>query len=150
MIECKLVWRNSAFHSLKKPCFTRGGYDTLEELLEVITWAQIGIHDKPVGLLNLDGYYNSLLSFMDNAIDDGFITPAARHIIVSAQHAQDLICKLEHLETWDITFNTLQEKHALVGTISSPFSSHDLMLFMIYLCLFCMLIVTRDFLLCPT
>ncbi|XP_058725371.1 cytokinin riboside 5'-monophosphate phosphoribohydrolase LOG1-like [Vicia villosa] len=72
-----------------------GGYDTLEELLEVITWAQLGIHDKSVGLLNVDGFYNSLLSFMDNVVDEGFITPAARHIIVSAQTAQDLICKLE-------------------------------------------------------
>ena len=50
---------------------------------------------KQVGLLNVDGYYNSLLSFMDNAVDEGFITPAARHIIVSAQTAQDLISKLE-------------------------------------------------------
>ncbi|KAL9330457.1 hypothetical protein ACSQ67_000067 [Phaseolus vulgaris] len=72
-----------------------GGYGTLEELLEVITWAQLGIHDKPVGLLNVDGYYNSLLSFMDNAVDEGFITPPARHIIVSAQTAQDLISNLE-------------------------------------------------------
>ncbi|KAJ6680942.1 LOG FAMILY PROTEIN YJL055W [Salix koriyanagi] len=40
-----------------------GGYGTLEELLEVITWAQLGIHDKPVGLLNVDGYYNYLLTF---------------------------------------------------------------------------------------
>ncbi|CAN6463573.1 unnamed protein product [Victoria cruziana] len=72
-----------------------GGYGTLEELLEVITWAQLGIHDKPVGLLNVDGYYNSLLSFVDKAVDEGFITPAARHIIVSAPTAHELICKLE-------------------------------------------------------
>jgi len=45
--------------------------------------------------LNVDGYYDSLLSFMDNAVDEGFITQAARHIIVSAQTAQDLMCKLE-------------------------------------------------------
>ncbi|XP_078448322.1 cytokinin riboside 5'-monophosphate phosphoribohydrolase LOG7-like isoform X2 [Wolffia australiana] len=56
-----------------------GGYGTLEELLEVITWAQLGIHDKPVGLLNVDGYYNSLLSFIDKAVDEGFITPTARN-----------------------------------------------------------------------
>ncbi|KAF2310099.1 hypothetical protein GH714_006541 [Hevea brasiliensis] len=72
-----------------------GGYGTLEELLEVITWAQLGIHDKPVGLLNVDGYYNSLLSFIDKAVDEGFITPSARHIIVSAQSAHELMCKLE-------------------------------------------------------
>ncbi|XP_047977522.1 cytokinin riboside 5'-monophosphate phosphoribohydrolase LOG1-like [Salvia hispanica] len=72
-----------------------GGYGTLEELLEVITWAQLGIHDKPVGLLNVDGYYNSLLSFIDKAVDEGFIAPSARHIIVSAQTAHELMSKLE-------------------------------------------------------
>jgi len=72
-----------------------GGYGTLEELLEVITWAQLGIHDKPVGLLNVDSYYNSLLSFIDKAVDEGFITTAARHIIVSAPTADDLVRKLE-------------------------------------------------------
>ncbi|OWM74992.1 hypothetical protein CDL15_Pgr021343 [Punica granatum] len=72
-----------------------GGYGTLEELLEVITWAQLGIHDKPVGLLNVDGYYDSLLSFIDKAVDEGFISPSARRIIVSAPTAHELMCKLE-------------------------------------------------------
>ncbi|KAG6487920.1 hypothetical protein ZIOFF_056658 [Zingiber officinale] len=72
-----------------------GGYGTLEELLEVITWAQLGIHDKPVGLLNVDGYYNSLLCFIDKAVDEGFIAPADRHIIVSAETTQELLYKLE-------------------------------------------------------
>ncbi|XP_073271853.1 cytokinin riboside 5'-monophosphate phosphoribohydrolase LOG1 [Primulina huaijiensis] len=72
-----------------------GGYGTLEELLEVITWAQLGIHDKPVGLLNVDGYYNSLLSFIDKAVEEGFIIPSARHIIVSAPNAKELVKKLE-------------------------------------------------------
>ncbi|CAL5350972.1 unnamed protein product [Camellia sinensis] len=72
-----------------------GGYGTLEELLEVITWAQLGIHDKPVGLLNVDGYYNSLLSFIDKAVEEGFISPNARHIIVSAPTARELVKKLE-------------------------------------------------------
>ncbi|XP_073111375.1 cytokinin riboside 5'-monophosphate phosphoribohydrolase LOG1 isoform X1 [Elaeis guineensis] len=88
-----------------------GGYGTLEELLEVIAWAQLGIHDKPVmrcflpvivsnqgfcvGLLNVDGYYNSLLSFIDKAVEEGFIKPSARHIIVSAPTAKELVKKLE-------------------------------------------------------
>nr|GLL41059.1 hypothetical protein DM860_001771 [Ipomoea trifida] len=72
-----------------------GGYGTLEELLEVITWAQLGIHDKPVGLLNVDGYYNSLLSFIDKAVEEGFISPNARHIIVSAPTAKELVKKME-------------------------------------------------------
>ncbi|XP_057448970.1 cytokinin riboside 5'-monophosphate phosphoribohydrolase LOG1-like [Lotus japonicus] len=72
-----------------------GGYGTLEELLEVITWAQLGIHDKPVGLLNVDGYYNSLLSFIDKAVEEGFISPQARHIIVSAPSTKELVKKME-------------------------------------------------------
>ncbi|KAK6271816.1 hypothetical protein POUND7_008899 [Theobroma cacao] len=74
------------------------GYGTLEELLEVITWAQLGIHDKPVGLLNVDGYYNSLLSFIDKAVEEGFICPNARHIIVSAPTAKELVKKMEEYE----------------------------------------------------
>lgn len=72
-----------------------GGYGTLEELLEVITWAQLGIHEKPVGLLNVDGYYNSLLSFIDKAVEEDFISPSARHIIVSAPTVKELVKKLE-------------------------------------------------------
>ncbi|VAI09941.1 unnamed protein product [Triticum turgidum subsp. durum] len=65
-----------------------GGYGTLEELLEVITWAQLGIHHKP-------GYYDSLLTFIDQAVEEGFINPAARRIIVSAPTAHQLMDKLE-------------------------------------------------------
>lgn len=72
-----------------------GGYGTLEELLEIITWAQLGIHSKPVGLLNVDGFYNSLLSFIDKAVDEGFISPKARRIIVSAPTAKELVRELE-------------------------------------------------------
>ncbi|XP_068661939.1 cytokinin riboside 5'-monophosphate phosphoribohydrolase LOG7-like [Aristolochia californica] len=72
-----------------------GGYGTLEEVLEVITWAQLGIHKKPVGLLNVDGYYNSLLSFIDKAVDEGFIAPIARRIILSAPTAKELMRELE-------------------------------------------------------
>ncbi|XP_051114165.1 cytokinin riboside 5'-monophosphate phosphoribohydrolase LOG7-like isoform X2 [Andrographis paniculata] len=72
-----------------------GGYGTLEELLEVITWAQLGIHCKPVGLLNVEGFYNSLLSFIDKAVDEGFISPTARRIIISAPTAKQLVRELE-------------------------------------------------------
>ncbi|KAK8585224.1 hypothetical protein V6N13_139159 [Hibiscus sabdariffa] len=72
-----------------------GGYGTLEELLEVVTWAQLGIHDKPVGLINVDGYYNYLLTFLDKAVDDGFIKPTQRNIIVSAPTAREVVQKLE-------------------------------------------------------
>ncbi|KAH6763792.1 putative lysine decarboxylase family protein [Perilla frutescens var. hirtella] len=99
-----------------------GGYGTLEELLEVITWAQLGIHDKPVGLLNVDGYYNSLLSFIDKAVDEGFITPSARHIIVSAQTAHELMSKLEdYVQIYDKPISKLSwemEQHFEYATKS--------------------------------
>ncbi|KAH7663220.1 Cytokinin riboside 5'-monophosphate phosphoribohydrolase LOG protein [Dioscorea alata] len=72
-----------------------GGYGTLEELFEVISWAQLGIHNKPIGLLNVDGYYNSLLSFIDKVLEEGFINLAARQIIISSSNAKELIENLE-------------------------------------------------------
>ncbi|KAL4297204.1 hypothetical protein GQ457_12G021250 [Hibiscus cannabinus] len=73
-----------------------GGYGTMEELLEMITWSQLGIHKKTVGLLNVDGYYNNLLALFDNGVKEGFIKPGARHIIVSAPTAKELMEKMEH------------------------------------------------------
>ncbi|KAJ1430294.1 LOG family [Sesbania bispinosa] len=73
-----------------------GGYGTMEELLEMITWAQLGIHKKPVGLLNVDGYYNCLLALFDNGVQEGFIKPCARNIVVSAPSAKELMMKMEH------------------------------------------------------
>nr|ACG42148.1 carboxy-lyase [Zea mays] len=72
-----------------------GGYGTLEEVLEVITWAQLGIHKKPVGLVNVDGFYDPLLSFIDMAVKEGFIKEDARRIVVSAPTAKELVLKLE-------------------------------------------------------
>ncbi|KAF8681887.1 hypothetical protein HU200_045335 [Digitaria exilis] len=71
-----------------------GGYGTIEELLEIIAWAQLGIHNKPVGLLNVDGYYNSLLSLFDKGVEEGFIDTKARNIFVLADTAADLLTKL--------------------------------------------------------
>ncbi|CAL5330807.1 unnamed protein product [Camellia sinensis] len=72
-----------------------GGYGTMEELLEMIAWSQLGIHEKPVGLLNVDGYYNSLLALFDKGVEEGFIQGSARHIVVSADTAEELINKME-------------------------------------------------------
>lgn len=52
-----------------------GGMGTLEELFEMLTWSQLGIHSKPVGLLNVDGFYDKLVGFIEHARDEGFIKP---------------------------------------------------------------------------
>eukprot|EP00246_Nothoceros_aenigmaticus_P016725 TRINITY_DN7794_c0_g1_i1.p1 TRINITY_DN7794_c0_g1~~TRINITY_DN7794_c0_g1_i1.p1 ORF type:complete len:221 (-),score=27.70 TRINITY_DN7794_c0_g1_i1:383-1045(-) len=72
-----------------------GGYGTFEELLEMITWSQLGIHDKPVGLLNVDGYYDCLLSLFDKAVEEGFLKSTGRSIVVSAPTPKELIDKME-------------------------------------------------------
>ncbi|KAG2600174.1 hypothetical protein PVAP13_5KG480300 [Panicum virgatum] len=71
------------------------GYGTMEELLEMITWSQLGIHDKPVGLLNVDGYYDPLLILFDKGATEGFIKQDCRDIIVSAPTAHELLKKME-------------------------------------------------------
>lgn len=55
-----------------------GGLGTLEELFEMLTWRQIGIHAKPVGILNIDGYFDHLLSFLDQAVTEGYINTEDR------------------------------------------------------------------------
>ncbi|CAD5172949.1 unnamed protein product [Musa acuminata subsp. malaccensis] len=72
-----------------------GGYGTMEELLEIIAHSQLGIHHKPVGLLNVDGYYDSLLALFDKGVEQGFIEDSARHIVASAESAEELLRKME-------------------------------------------------------
>jgi uncharacterized protein (TIGR00730 family) len=75
-----------------------GGYGTFEELLEIITWAQLGIHDKPIGLLNVAGFYDRLTAFFDHAIEEGFIKSKHRGLIVSASSPAELLDQLERHE----------------------------------------------------
>ncbi|CAL9131347.1 unnamed protein product, partial [Musa textilis] len=72
-----------------------GGYGTMEELLEMVAWSQLGIHGKPVGILNVDGYYNDLLALFKKGVEEGFIEDSASQIVVSADNAEDLIRKME-------------------------------------------------------
>lgn len=71
-----------------------GGYGTLEELFEVVTWAQIGYHHKPIGLLNVAGFYDPLLAMIDHGIAEGFIRPSFRSLLVSAGSAKELLDRL--------------------------------------------------------
>jgi uncharacterized protein (TIGR00730 family) len=59
-----------------------GGIGTLEELFEAFTWFQLGLHDKPVGILNAAGYYDALLAFLDTAAGRGFVKPAHREALL--------------------------------------------------------------------
>lgn len=60
-----------------------GGFGTLDELFEMITWGQLGIHAKPVGLLNVEGYFDPLLAWIDGAVEEGFVRKHHRELVVS-------------------------------------------------------------------
>ena len=60
-----------------------GGFGTLDECFEALTWTQLGIHRKPVGLLNVAGYYDHLLAFADNQVDSGFVAPEHRRLLAA-------------------------------------------------------------------
>lgn len=71
-----------------------GGFGTFEELMEIITWGQLGIHHKPIGVLNVEGYYDPLLAMIDRAVGEGFILPRYRNLIVVASEAEALLERL--------------------------------------------------------
>jgi uncharacterized protein (TIGR00730 family) len=68
-----------------------GGFGTIEEFFEVLTWAQLGLHARPCGLLNIDNYFNQLLAFLDHAVEEMFIYKPHREMILSSANAGDLI-----------------------------------------------------------
>lgn len=72
-----------------------GGFGTLEELLETITWSQLKIHNKPIGILNVGGYYGCLVSLIEQAIDSGFIKPQHRHLYFVDECAENLLDQIE-------------------------------------------------------
>jgi len=61
-----------------------GGWGTLEEIFEILTWAQLGFHNKPCGLLNVEGYYDGLIGFLDNAFEQQFVNELCRPMLMKA------------------------------------------------------------------
>jgi hypothetical protein len=71
------------------------GLGTLEEIFHISSWAHLNIHQKPIGLLNVNGFYDNLLSFLDHVVEQNFLTSSARQIIISAATAEQLIDQLQ-------------------------------------------------------
>ncbi len=59
-----------------------GGYGTIEEIFEILTWSQLGFHQKPCSLLNIEGYYNDLISFVDNTVEQQFVKDVHRSMLL--------------------------------------------------------------------
>jgi uncharacterized protein (TIGR00730 family) len=72
-----------------------GGFGTYEEFCEVLTWGQLGLHGKPCGLLNVDGYYDALLALFDHAVDEKFVQPVNRAMVLADTDPARLLDRLE-------------------------------------------------------
>lgn len=68
-----------------------GGLGTMEEFFEILTWAQLGIHTKPCGLLNACGYFDNLIRFLDKAVEENFMMPAHRSMILIDDNPENLV-----------------------------------------------------------
>ena len=75
-----------------------GGYGTLEELFEVLTWAQLGLHPKPCGLLNVEGYFDPLLRLVEHMVDEGFLRDEHRSLLLDDTDVEALLARLSAYE----------------------------------------------------
>lgn len=76
-----------------------GGFGTFDELFEILTWAQLGMHRKPVGLLNVNGYFDPLVAMAENAIREGFVPPSHRELFVVSTMPSVLIAQMRTHES---------------------------------------------------
>ena len=72
-----------------------GGFGTFEEFCEVVTWTQLGLHRKRCGLLNVLGYYDPLLGLFDRAVEDGFVKPSGRELVIADDDPAALLARLD-------------------------------------------------------
>jgi uncharacterized protein (TIGR00730 family) len=75
-----------------------GGFGTFEDFCEVLTWTQLGLHRKPCGLLNVEGYYDPLLALFDHALAEHFLKPAHRQMVISESSPELLVDRLLEYE----------------------------------------------------
>jgi uncharacterized protein (TIGR00730 family) len=75
-----------------------GGFGTLDELFEILTWAQLGLHGKPAGILNVNGYFDSLKDWVDRSTNEGFVDAANRKRFVMSDNLKQLLSLLENAE----------------------------------------------------
>ncbi len=75
-----------------------GGFGSMDELFEILTWAQLGLHQKPIGLLNINGFYDPLIAQIDMMVKEGFLRMENRGLMVISDNIEDLFTKMENYE----------------------------------------------------
>ena len=87
----RVTFRGNGFQFIALP----GGCGTLDELFEIVTWAQLGIHQKPIGLLNVRGYFDPLDAFLAKAVEEKFLRPEHRSLLAFHTDPAELVAALE-------------------------------------------------------
>ena len=82
-----------------------GGFGTLEELFEMLTWAQLGLHKKPIAILNINGFYDALIMLLNNMVDNGFLKSVNKEMLLVSSDIEDLLHKMKNyvaptIEKW--------------------------------------------------
>lgn len=75
-----------------------GGFGSLDETFEILTWAQLGLHQKPIGLLNVNGYYDFLLKQLDVMVEEGFLKTQNRDLLIVSDDINELLEKMENYQ----------------------------------------------------
>ncbi|TXE11945.1 TIGR00730 family Rossman fold protein [Seonamhaeicola algicola] len=73
-----------------------GGFGTLEELFEMLTWGQLGLHKKPIGLLNVNGFYNELMAFLNQMVEKGLLKAENRNMVLVSDQIDELLAKMKN------------------------------------------------------
>ncbi len=87
-----------------------GGFGTFEELFEILTWAQLGFHRKPIGLLDVAGYYDPLLALCDRAVEEGFLSSDSRALLLARSEPEALLAALSKYRPEAVTAWISEEK----------------------------------------
>ncbi len=91
MQERKMTMHNISDATIIMP----GGYGTLDKMFEFLTWAQLGIHKKPIGIYNSNGFYNHLIQFLDGAVANGFLRRSNREILLVEEDVEKLLFQMD-------------------------------------------------------
>jgi uncharacterized protein (TIGR00730 family) len=95
--------RKQMMHDLSDGFITLpGGHGTFDELFETITWLQLGYHRKPVGVLNVAGYYDPMIAMLDNALEEGFLTPFVRELLIVDDDLERLLQRMSDWQAPDL------------------------------------------------
>jgi uncharacterized protein (TIGR00730 family) len=87
-----------------------GAYGTADEMFEILTWAQLGLHAKPVGLLNVEGFFNPLLAWLDQAMGEGFLRESHRNMLMVGEDAEELLDRLMRAQPAEVEPKWIEDK----------------------------------------